>query len=575
MNATSPILDQPQSIDYDLLPAGPINRLANQELFCTVDAATDVFDVTWPWAGAVYARSIRFTISDLQDGVLTPLATRCFPGHQETIAGAEGMIVTKRLIMPWKSPDDRALLWLLECQAEGDRLLRLEVAIDWGEPLTQRIVDGLLVAQRNPGPDRGIYGQSNADSTRVFGDPHGRPDEVDLTDPQRARLVYHVLVNGIVEAPLMLTLSDVGEQMAWNGFLALRDAEQIFDASANQWAGLIRSGRLWTPAPHFNAAVDAARLVAARAVQHLRTGWAPSMRRTLDMGALVQGWDAIDPIISRNLLAHLRRAAEQGDGRLPMLLTVHPKEPALAAPPADLPACNTGYLAALHRHFQHHGDITWLAEHRAALAACAEALVRLRWEAPGVAATPAAQAWIAAGLGHAVALAELLDDAVNAERWRGELAQMTAAPGATMPEAFALDGWAARYGWHAGSATQLWRFHDDLAAARLAGDAVFQGCGLRQRGDVLTVAPTWPPAWGWWALLSLGLTNGKRLSLLWDGATLHATQPVASVLSVRFWQRIQIRGVDEFDFNPYFELTPPSHSGDTAEKERFRPIFQI
>lgn len=79
----------------------------------------------------------------------------------------------------------------------------------------------------------------------------------------------------------------------------------------------------------------------------------------------------------------------------------------------------------------------------------------------------------------------------------------------------------------------------------------------------------------WWALLGLGLTDGKRLSLLWDGATLHATQPVTSALPVRRWQRIQIHGVDEFDFNPYFELTPPSHSGDTAQKERFRPIFQI
>ena len=90
-------------------------------------------DVTWPWSGAVYARRIRLTISDWQDGPLVPLVVRFFPGHQETIAGTEGMIVTKRLITPWKSPDDQALIWLLECQAEGDRLLKLEIEIDWGE----------------------------------------------------------------------------------------------------------------------------------------------------------------------------------------------------------------------------------------------------------------------------------------------------------------------------------------------------------------------------------------------------------------------------------------------------------
>lgn len=205
MSTISPVLDQPQSFDYELMPAGAVSRLANQDLFCLADANSDALDVTWPWADALYARSIRLAISDWQDGPLMPLAVRRFPGHQETIAGAEGMIVTKRLITPWKSPDDRALIWLLECQAEGDRLLRLEVQIDWGEPLSQRLVDGLLVAQRNPEPARGIYAQSNAESTRVFGNPYGRPDEVNLDDPQRARLVYHVLINGTVEVPLLLT----------------------------------------------------------------------------------------------------------------------------------------------------------------------------------------------------------------------------------------------------------------------------------------------------------------------------------------------------------------------------------
>lgn len=81
------------------------------------------------------------------------------------------------------------------------------------------------------------------------------------------------------------------------------------------------------------------------------------------------------------------------------------------------------------------------SQNMARLAVCTEGMVRWRLEAPAVATTPAAQAWIAAGLGHAVALADLLDDAVNAERWRGELAQIAQvamAPGATMPEAFCL-----------------------------------------------------------------------------------------------------------------------------------------
>lgn len=107
-----------------------------------------------------------------------PMVTRFFPGHQELILGTEGVIVSKRVAVPRQSDHDRSVLWLLDCQAEGDRLLRLEVTIDWGEPLTQRIVDGLLVAQRNPGPARGIYQQSNADLTCVFGNPQARPDQI-------------------------------------------------------------------------------------------------------------------------------------------------------------------------------------------------------------------------------------------------------------------------------------------------------------------------------------------------------------------------------------------------------------
>ncbi len=81
----------------------------------------------------------------------------------------------------------------------------------------------------------------------MFGNPHGRPDIVELDEPQRARLVYHVLVNGIVEVPLILTFSDVGEQVGWNSFLALRDVELVFDKSSNSLE----------PSPPEWAAVDA------------------------------------------------------------------------------------------------------------------------------------------------------------------------------------------------------------------------------------------------------------------------------------------------------------------------------
>ncbi len=520
-------------------------------------------------------------ISDWQDGPLVPLAVRCFPGHQETIVGAEGMIVTKRLITPWKGPDDKALIWLLECQAEGDRLLKLEINIDWGEPLSQRIVDGLLLAQRNPEPARGIYAQSNAESTRVFGNPYGRPDEVHLEDPQRARLVYHVLVNGVVEVPLLLTISDVGEQVAWNGFLSLRDVEQIFDASSEAWNRLLRVGRLWTPDPAFNRAVHEGKLEAIRRVQRLRSGWSPSDAQVTSVTALVDAWDAIDPAVSRNLLAHLRRLAEEYGGSLPATLPPLPtlakhKEEAqhTSATPAAAHVAvesdagtvlhsNRTYLAALAAHLRHHPDNELLSAHLPAVQLCAERLILLRvqeqaggtgWHRDWYAQRCAAALHCAADLAHAA------NAHVDAARWESEATYLS-------QEASAAAGGSADQG-GAETAGGSW-----LTNVRTAGTAVWSGCGVGYRDGELWVEPSWPSGGTWWGLLGLPVANGRYLSLLWDGSTLHATQPVRSQLPISLWKRIQIHRTDEFDFDPYFELTRDSNEGDTASTHRFKPKF--
>ncbi len=574
----NPVLDQPQSYDYELLPNGVISRLANQDLYCSVDANSDAVDVTWPWANAIYARRIQLAISDWQDGPLAPLVVRCFPGHQETIVGAEGMIVTKRLIAPWKSPDDKALVWLLECQAEGDRLLKLEIDIDWGEPLSQRLVDGLLLAQRNPEPARGIYAQSNAESTRVFGNPYGRPDEVHIEDPQRARLVYHVLVNGMVEVPLLLTISDVGEQVAWNGFLSLRDVEQVFDASSEAWNRLLHAGRLWTPDPAFNRAVHEGKLEAIRRVQRLRSGWAPSDLQVGSVAVLVDAWDALDPAVSRNLLAHLRRVAEEFGGSLPAALPPLPppkrdeadQEAASPAPSARVVTedatgavirSNGAYLTALAAHLRHHPDGELLAAHLPAVRLCAERLIQLRVQeqASGAGGQLDKQAHSsAAALQSAAELARAAHAHVDAARWDSEAAYLVRQAGAG--HSLDQDGTnEAAAGW--------------LAGVRIAGTAIWSGCGVGYRDGALWVEPSWPSGGTWWALLGLPLAGGKYLSLLWDGITLHATQPIRSPLPSALCKRIQIHRTDEFDFDPYFELTRDSNEGDTAPTHRFKPKF--
>lgn len=571
----SPILDEPQNIDYADLAPGPVNRLANHELICWLDAGCNPHEVYWPWGGRRYAQSITLRIVDVQEGELVPLVTRFFAGHQEMIAGSEGVIVTRRLGIPYKTTDDRALYWLLECQAEGDRVLRLEIDIDWGEPLSQRIVDGLLVAQANPGPLRGLYQQSNAESTRLFGNPHGRPDQAEIDDPARARLIYHVLVNGIVEVPLIFTVSDVGEQLAWSSFLALREVEEIFDISSRNWARRLHAGRLWTPDPAFNRAVEYARLEAVRHLQRHRTGVAPSDRRVAHVPALVAAWDALDPVQSRNLLAHLRREAEASGGRLPALLAALPDRAAGAephTPPGSLLESNGAYLQALVAHMSHHrAPPEFLRDSLESVRLCAEALVAQHTAPPDQLAVRLQLAHL---LSAAATLARRAGDTANAARWERKGRDLGGEQ-VTPPDAtgmFDLSRWESASGWR-DLRHRPHGFADPWRALQLAGAVVWQGVGLREREADILVAPAWPQAWHWWALLEISLTEDRRLSLLWDGATLHATRPVQSTLPVQLHQQIRLLNTDEFDFDPLFEMIR-GEAQRPAEVMRFRPRFQ-
>lgn len=572
----TPILDQPQSIDYTELPPGAFSRLANHELSCWLDAACNPHAIHWSWGDRVYAQSITMRVIDLQEGELTPLATRFFPGHQEVIVGSEGVIVTKRLGLPYKTTDDRALFWLLECQAEGDRVLRLEIDIDWGEPLSQRVVDGLLVAQHNPGPAQGIYQQSNAESTRIFGNPHGRPDQVDLEDPAHAHLIYHVLVNGIVEVPLLFAVSDVGEQLAWSSFLSLREVEEIYDISSRNWARRLHAGRLWTPNPEFNLAVEQARLEAIRHLQRHRTGTAPSDRRVEHIPVLVAAWDALDPVQSRNLLAHLWRVAEATEGRLPAVLPALPGHAAVGQP-EELLVTNGVYIQTLAAHVQRHRTpAQFMHEHLNGVRLCADALIRLRAEEPERFAAPAPRQMLATHLRTAALLAARAGDEVNAERWESEwryLAEKRGAASSGVQRHFDLAHWQNASGWRRVS-NRPPGFEDPWSGMALVGAAIWRGVGLRDRGDAIFVEPTWMmKRWSWWALLSVTLTEERRLSMVWDGATLHTTRPVHSGFPVQVHRQIQLLHVDEFDFDPVFEMIT-GEAGRTEERVRFKPKFQ-
>lgn len=570
-----PILDQPQSIDVDALDTQHVHLLANHEVRFHATANSDLQGLHWPWANARYAASIRVELTAFRGDNLIALVNRYYPGYQETILGSEGVIVSKRLAAPFKIEDDHAAIWSFECQSEGDSLLRMDVEIDWGEPLTQRIVDGLLVAQRNPRPQQGIYQQSNAESTRVFGNPQAHPEQIELDDASgRAHLVYFVLINGIAEVSLLLTVSDVGEQMAWNAFLSLRDVERSFELSNKAWSDTLKTARLWTPNAQFNHAVQAGKLATLQHLIHLRTGMAPSNLRVECVPLLVDSLDALAPVQSRNLLAHLRRVAERSTGRLPISLQVLSKQKPVD-PGADIVHTNGAYLSALLAHLRRRTDAALLAEHYTAVGLCAEMLVQNRLHSQPTTTQIAAAA---DALRAAHALAMLHGDKANALRWANaadEFKRVLSSHGGSRNNQPITPDWATDVGWRTPD-NRPWGFADPWQGVAFAGQTIWLGCGLRWQEDGMWVAPTWPADWRWWALLGLP-TAGGNLSLVWDGETLHATLPTHSTYPVLVHRRIRALNTDDTEFNLRFEFSEAASdtSASTAVRTFFHPQFDV
>ena len=538
---TDPALDQPQLEEYDDIDGEVRYPHTNGELHFVADRDSDLYDLRWHWHRRAYARSIRIRIdapiytssgisSEQLDDVL-PLAVQLYPGYQETIYGVEGVIVSKRIFAPLDSYYDRSLLWMMEAQAEGDRLIQIRVEIDWGEPLEQRMVDGLLVAQKDPGDAKGAHGQRNAESTRVFGAAEGRPDLVEFPTESQAHLVYHVLVAGQVDLPLILALSDVGEQVAWNGFLVQRDISRAFKRSRNSWHDITHRGRLWSPDAAANQAVQQAKIGAVQRLARFRSGYAPADRSIEAVPSLVELFDTFAPVHSRAMLDTLRRVAERTGGTLPRQLPVLPRGP-VDVPEDSIPFAAAAYLETLHTHLQRLPDREWLATHQQALTSTANELSAISPaltgttapESTATCATDAARRALTA----ASALAGQLQQTEDAARWAGAAAQSG--------------------NWERALVSQ---------PPSTAVSSIWNLIGITTEKGELTIHRAWPSHWDWWALLQLPFRaqgEDDTVSLLWDGEVLHSTRPVTFAGPITVQNQVQAYGSDEHSFDLRFRL---------------------
>lgn len=299
-----------------------------------------------------------FTLLGPNSETLEPLVTQFYPAYQETIWGTEGLILTQRIFAPYETAYERGVCWLIEVQAEGPRVLQVEVTLEFGleTPTTLRMQDGLLVATD----------ETNPSFVRVFGS-NGPPSYTDLTTPGRARLVYHILIEGEVEQPFILSVSGAGEALAWNGFLALSDTERAFRDTLRNLDARLAQTQVYTPDAQLNRGLEWAKINALRAQQRGRWGvWVAETPGSDRVDVSAAAWYALGaswltPDFVGRLLYFLATHAQAEDGGVCASLMAHDR--GRQAGPSD-PRSTALYLVALCEHLNLTAEVTWGVQSR-------------------------------------------------------------------------------------------------------------------------------------------------------------------------------------------------------------------
>lgn len=278
--------------DVDELSGGA--SFGNRKLFIRTDARSGLLSAWSASDNQWYCGPLQFRFS-VQDEELAPMVTRFFPAYQETIYGTEGVVLSHRVFTPFAAGYERAVCWLLEVQAEGPRMV--EIAIDIQFQLSHpahelldpeivadlslghrekqvelRLERGLIVAQTVPTYyTRFDRTEGRSKEVRVFGSS-GPPTVHLFSELGRVQLLYHVLVEGYYDLPFVLGLSPSGQQIAWQGFLALSEITSAFEDTQKYVDRLLERCCLYTPDPAVNRGLQWAKVNMLRAKQAFRRG---------------------------------------------------------------------------------------------------------------------------------------------------------------------------------------------------------------------------------------------------------------------------------------------------------------
>ena len=351
------------SCDVEALSTG--GSYGNMEAFARADAASNLEGLYGPADDRWYCGQVRFQIFSA-DEPLTPMVTRFFPAYQETIYGAEGIVLSKRMFVPFRVGYQQSVCWQMDFETEGHHYIRIDVDIRWPavrsyghtrQPprpaqetrVHQEMDRGLLIA-RTIGQEREV---------RVFGS-NGPPSQVRFLEPGRARLSFFILAEGYVDVPFILTFSHSGEQIAWNGFLANGEVGSLLQESSRRVEEAIRTGRLVTPDPVINRGLAWAAVNTLRVQHRYRYGAGftndppGDLVVVRDAAWYGMGADYLTPDFVTELYELIRRYGVCRDGRLGEY--VRATEGAREDYGLPLDDNTPLFIVAVHHHYMLHRD---------------------------------------------------------------------------------------------------------------------------------------------------------------------------------------------------------------------------
>ncbi|HIC89185.1 MAG TPA: hypothetical protein EYP04_07255 [Anaerolineae bacterium] len=420
------MFDNDELLTYDIADLNGPAIYSNGMVVAYVDRMSNLVGLWHTGDTRWYCASLRFDFR-YRDESLMPLVTRFHPAYQETIYGTEGIVVAQRAFVPYQAGYPQAMLWQMNLQAEGHRLLQIEVDIRWSagdqaaEAMEQHMESGLLVCQTEPEAQSSLLGQRRALQTRVFGSS-GPPVKTDLDLPGAARLTYYVLIEGYVDVPFTLTISAAGEQMAWNGFLANQEIGNVFTDTRHTLGSRLRTSKVVTPLPTINRALNWAGVNALRGARHYAQTSGIGCELTSELvdvsrsARYVLGADYLLPTFTDAVMDTLTQRAVTSTGRVADSL--HGRSGTVQATGRGVNAATPLLIIALSHHYAVTGDPDSLAHGYPAVRSAAHYLVRQKDDR----ATPELHALTCWALQAATELATEIGDETNAALFQSEAA---------------------------------------------------------------------------------------------------------------------------------------------------------